>query len=82
MLRETSFVIGGALTVALGIALVAGLVWAGAGVVYFNAWLAAAIAMGLGAFFIKVGRDAGEDRREALRRLEREGEGPEQRAGP
>jgi len=63
-------VVGGALTVALGVALAVGLAWAGAGIYYFETWLGAGLAVGLGAFFIKVGRDEGRYRRESLRRLE------------
>jgi len=70
VLRETTFILGGALTIGLGVALAAGLLWAGAGVYYFGAWLAAGLAVGLGAFFIKVGREEGEDRRKTLDRLE------------
>lgn len=82
MLRETTFIVGGALTIGLGVALLTGLVWAGAGFVYFNAWLAAGIAVGLGAFFIHVGREARGDRRQNLRRLETEQNAGEHRVGP
>jgi hypothetical protein len=82
VLRENSFIIGGGLTIGLGVALAAGLIWAGAGFVFFNAWLAAGIAVGLGVFFIKVGRDEGENRRQTLRRLETESEDGNRPARP
>jgi len=47
-----------------------GLFLAGAGFEFFAAWLAAAIAVGLGAFFISVGRAEGRERRRTLRVLE------------
>jgi hypothetical protein len=72
VLRETTFVLGGCLTIALGGALAVGLLWAGAGLIYFDAWLGAGIAVGLGIFFIYVGRAEGEDRRQSLHRLESE----------
>ena len=70
VLRETTFVIGGALTIALGLALGAGLFWAGAGFEYLDAWLAAGIAVGFGAFFVYVGRSEGAERRRTLGELE------------
>jgi hypothetical protein len=66
MLRESTFLIGGALVIALGVALAAGLVWSGAGWAYFNGWIAAGIAIGLGAFFVYVARQEGRVRREFL----------------
>lgn len=72
VLRETSFLLGGALMIGLGVALAAGLLWAGAGLDYFGGWLAAGLAVGLGVFFLKVGRAEGQDRRESLARLERQ----------
>jgi hypothetical protein len=74
VLRETTFLVGGVLMIGLGVALAAGLFWAGAGLEYFEAWLAAGLAAGFGAFFIRVGREAAEDRRDILRRLETEGD--------
>jgi len=56
MLRETTFWVGGILTIGLGVALVAGLAWAGAGWDYLDAWLASGMAVGFGAFFLSVGR--------------------------
>jgi hypothetical protein len=75
VLRETTFVVGGALTVALGVALAVGLAWSGAGLFYFEAWLGAGITVGLGAFFVQVGRAEAKDRRENLRKLEESGTG-------
>ena len=70
MLRETTFLAGGGAVIALGLALGFGLWYAGAGVLYWSAWLAAGIAVGLGAFFIRVGQDARAFRRQWLRDLE------------
>ncbi|MGI0071181.1 MAG: hypothetical protein ACRECT_03820 [Thermoplasmata archaeon] len=70
VLRETTFAIGGCLMIGLGIALAAGLAWARAGWIYYDAWLGAGIAVGLGVFFLRVGHSEGEVRREELRRLE------------
>lgn len=72
MLRETTFRMGGLLTIGLGAALAIGLVWAGAGVEYLEAWLASAIAIGFGAFFVYVARDEHRDRLEFLARAEEE----------
>jgi hypothetical protein len=66
MLRETTFLLGGAVTIALGIALGVGLVWAGADWIFFEAYLAAAIAVGLGVFFLYVGWAEGAERRRHL----------------
>lgn len=66
MLRETTFLIGGALVIGLGVALAAGLAWSGAGWVYFNGWVAVGIALGLGAFFVYVARQEGQARRQFL----------------
>ncbi|HYA57013.1 MAG TPA: hypothetical protein VEH57_00885 [Thermoplasmata archaeon] len=74
MLRETTFLVGGALTIALGVALGAGLLWAGAGWDYVGAWLAAGMAVGFGWFFVYVARDEGRQRRQFLREQEK-GEG-------
>jgi hypothetical protein len=70
VLRETTFLVGGGLTIGLGIALGVGLAWAGAGLLYFDAWIAAGVAVGFGAFFMYVGRAEGADRRQQLARLE------------
>jgi hypothetical protein len=76
MLRETTFRIGGVLTIALGVALAYGLFIAGAGIEFADAWLAAGIAVGFGAFFLYVARDEGRTRREFLRSAEEEGKSP------
>jgi len=70
MLRETTFFLGGAVVIVLGGLLGFGLWYAGAGVVYWSAWLSAGIAVGLGAFFLYVGREARAFRGEWLRALE------------
>ena len=66
MLRETTFFVGGALVIALGVALGIGLEVSGAGLGYWSAWLSAGIAVGLGAFFLRVGREARTFRRRWL----------------
>jgi hypothetical protein len=66
MLRETTFLIGGALTIALGVLLGFGLFLAGAGVEYVDAWLASGIAVGFGAFFLYVARAEHRDRLDFL----------------
>ena len=77
VLRETTFVIGGVLTIGLGIALGAGRGVAGAGLEFFDAWLASGLAVGFGAGFLYVGRSEGRERRRELRRLEEGFERPE-----
>jgi cobalamin biosynthesis protein CobD/CbiB len=68
--RDTTFLIGGWLVIGLGVALAVGLAWAGAGWLYFQAWLGALVAVGLGAFFISVGRGERQERRRVLREYE------------
>ncbi|MCI4364804.1 MAG: hypothetical protein L3K10_01890 [Thermoplasmata archaeon] len=63
MHRENTFWIGGFLTIGLGIALIAGLVWAGAGAEFASAYLAAGMAGGFGVFFVYVGRAEARERR-------------------
>lgn len=72
MLRETTFLIGGGVTIALGVVLALGLYLAGAGVEYFDAWLACGLAVGFGAFFLYVARDEHRDRLAFLASVERE----------
>lgn len=72
MLRETTFGIGGALTIALGVLLGVGLYLAGAGWEFFDAWLASGIAVGFGAFFLYVARAEHLDRLAFLARAEEE----------
>lgn len=66
VLRETTFQVGGGLTIALGLVLGIGLFLAGAGLLWFEAWLGAGLAVGLGAFFVYVGRTEAQDRRRGL----------------
>jgi hypothetical protein len=73
MLRETTFVLGGYLVVALGSVLLLGLFLSGAGAAFFSGWLAGAASVGFGLFFLHVGRAEGRARRRALRTLESEG---------
>lgn len=70
VLRETTFEVGGALTVGLGVLLGVGLFLAGAGIEFFEAWMTVGIAVGLGAFFLYVGRAEGRHRRQELSDLE------------
>ena len=66
MLRETQFLIGGALTIALGAGLIGLLAWAGAGFDYFEAYLGGVLAIGFGAFFVYVARGEARARRPYL----------------
>jgi hypothetical protein len=66
VLRETTFLLGGALTIGLGVALAAGLVWAGAGAAYFSAYIGCGLAVLLGSFFLYVGSAEGRERRAFL----------------
>lgn len=70
VLRETTFFLGGAVVIALGLALGVGLWLTGAGLLFAGAWLAAGVAVGLGAFFVRVGTDARGFRRQWLRDVE------------
>ena len=70
MLRETTFFVGGGAVIVLGVALEVGLWLSGAGLAYAEAWLAGGIAVGLGAFFVRVGADARGFRRRWLAALE------------
>lgn len=78
VLRETTFVVGGGLTIGLGVALAVGLWVARAGLEFLPAWLAAGLAVGFGGFFVQVGRSAAKERRRHLRELE---SGEEPRTG-
>jgi len=73
VLRETTFWVGGALTIGLGGLLAAGLIWAGAGWDFVNAYLAAVLAVGFGVGFMLVGRSEGQERRRVLAEAERTG---------
>jgi hypothetical protein len=70
VLRETTFWVGGAAVIALGVLLGFGLWFTGAGLLYASAWLAAGIAVGLGAFFVRVGQRARQFRRRWLKDVE------------
>jgi hypothetical protein len=70
MLRDRVFYLGGGVVVALGVLLGVGLGLAGAGLAYWSAWFSAGIAVGLGAFFFYVGRQAAAFRRKWLRDAE------------
>ena len=72
MLRETTFLVGGAALVGLGVLLGYGLYAAGVGVEYLGAWLAVPLAFVFGGFFVHVAR---AERRERLSFL-RSAEGP------
>jgi hypothetical protein len=54
MARETTFWIGGVLTIVLGPVFAGLLVWAGAGVDFYSAYLGVALALVLGSFFLYV----------------------------
>jgi hypothetical protein len=70
MLREHVFAIGGALTIALGVAFVAALFVVGAGPDYFTYWITPAWLFAFGGFFLWVGYSAQSARRQGLRELE------------
>jgi hypothetical protein len=67
VLRERVFFLGGAVVIVLGGLLGFGLWYSGAGLDYWSAWFSAGIAVGLGAFFLYVGRQAQAFRRAWLR---------------
>ena len=66
VLRETTFRIGGILTVALGVLFAYALLAAGAGLEYLGGWLAVALCIGFGGFFVYVAHDEARTRREFL----------------
>ncbi|HLM70028.1 MAG TPA: hypothetical protein VK423_01415 [Thermoplasmata archaeon] len=72
MLRETTFWIGGFVTIALGVALALGLFVAGAGAEYLDAWLSSGVAVGFGAFFVHVAREERRERQSFLATAEKE----------
>jgi len=72
MMRETTFWIGGVLTIALGVLLGAGLFFAGAGVEFADAWIACGLAVGFGALFIYVAREEHRHRLTFLADAEKE----------
>lgn len=73
VLRETQFLVGGFAMIGLGVALGYGLYWGGAGWEFVDAWFAAALAIGLGLFFVRVAR---AERRERRRFLAGDGAAP------
>jgi len=66
MLRETTFLIGGGLMIALGILLAGGLYLAGAGGDFGDSWLAGGMSVVLGVFFVYVARAEHRERRAFL----------------
>ncbi|HXQ48369.1 MAG TPA: hypothetical protein VN842_01120 [Thermoplasmata archaeon] len=76
MLRETTFWLGGALTIGLGLALAAGLVWAGASLDYFAGYMGVAFGVALGSFFIYVGGAEARERRAFLAEADRSSQAP------
>lgn len=67
MLRETTFRVGGALMVALGVLLGYGLYSAGVGAEFYDAWLAVPLSVFFGVFFLYVAHSEGKERRAFLR---------------
>ena len=76
MQRETTFRIGGALTIALGVVFAVALYLSGAGWTFFDAWMGCAICVGFGLFFLSVAHDEARTRREFLAATERSLGGP------
>jgi hypothetical protein len=68
--RETTFLVGGALSIALGALLGLALYLDGAGVAYAGIWLAAGICAGFGGFFVYVARDLHRFRQEYVAAIE------------
>ncbi len=66
MQRETTFRVGGALTIALGVVFALALYLSGAGWTFFDAWVGCAFCVGFGLFFLYVAHDEGRTRREFL----------------
>ena len=67
MQRETTFRVGGILTILLGAVFAYALIATGAGLAFFDAWLACGICVGFGGFCIYVAHDEARTRREFLR---------------
>jgi hypothetical protein len=82
VLRETTFQIGGVLTIALGVLLAAGLGWAGAGADYASAYLGAGLAVAFGTFFLFVGSAETKERRAFLAATDAALEGDGKALGP
>lgn len=68
MLRETSFQVGGILLTLLSALLLVGLLWAGAGWIFFEGYVGVGAGLLFAAFFLMVARESRSDRR-ALHRL-------------
>jgi len=71
MLRETMFLIGGYLMVALGVLLGVGLYLSGAGAGFGDTWLAGGMSVVLGVFFMYVARSERRERRAFLEAAEK-----------
>jgi hypothetical protein len=82
VLRETTFWVGGLLTIGLGLAFAAGLVWAGAGLDYVTAYLGAGLGVVFGSFFLYVGSAEARARREFLADADRPDTGDAGGSGP
>ncbi|HXY46539.1 MAG TPA: hypothetical protein VEK13_01395 [Thermoplasmata archaeon] len=65
--RETTFRVGGILTILLGAGFAYALFESGAGLEFLDAWLACGICIAFGAFCIYVAHDEARTRREFLR---------------
>jgi hypothetical protein len=66
VLRDTTFVVGGGLVVAMGVAFALGLWWSGAGWIFASAWVGACLTVGFGGFFVYVGMAERRERRRFL----------------
>ncbi len=66
MQRETTFRLGGGIAIGLGLALAAGLAWAGESVGALGAWMAAGLSVIFGVFFVHVAGEAHRARAEYL----------------
>ncbi len=76
VLRETTFRVGGVLTIVLGIAFAFALYASGAGFAYFGAWAGAALCVGFGGFFLYVAHDERRTRRQYLESVGADGLAP------
>ncbi len=70
MKRESGFAIGGGAMIALGAVLALGLLLSGAGLAFYPSYLAAAVSVVLGLFFLAVAKEARAYRAEYLRAAE------------
>lgn len=76
MLRETTFRVGGVLTIALGVAFAYALYASGAGLAYFGAWAGVALCVAFGGFFLYVAHDERRTRRRYLESVGADGPAP------